>query len=85
MSIVDILFIALAPWGVFVVFAVVANLLIKLARKRRAIAVAFGIFVQMFSPDPYVENTIKMVQVDKRVVKRASNEEQRKNNSSKKA
>jgi len=43
-------------------------LLIKFARKRKGIAIAFGIFVQMFAPDPLVEQTIKMVQVDKRVV-----------------
>ncbi len=58
MTIVDLFYIALAPWLVFVVLAIVANILIKLAKKRRGIAIAFGVFVQMFSPDPLVENTI---------------------------
>lgn len=66
----DILFIMLAPWLVFVVLAIFACLLLKLARKRKGIAFAFGVFVQMFTPDPMVEQTIKMVQVDKRVVKK---------------
>ena len=75
MTIVDLFYIALAPWLVFVVLAIVANILIKLAKKRRGIAIAFGVFVQMFSPDPLVENTIKMVQVEKRVVKKSDDDE----------
>ncbi len=75
MTIVDLFYIALAPWLVFVVLAIVANILIKLAKKRRGIAIAFGVFVQMFSPDPLVENTIKMVQVEKRVVKQSDDDE----------
>jgi hypothetical protein len=71
----EFLYLALAPWLVFVVFAILANLLIKFAKKRRGIAIAFGIFVQMFIPDPKVEQTIKMVQVDKRVVKEVVSDE----------
>jgi hypothetical protein len=61
-------YLILAPWLFFSVFAIIACCLVKFARKRKGIAVAFGIFVQMFAPDPLVEQTIKMVQVDKRVV-----------------
>ena len=75
MTIVDLFYIALAPWLVFVVLAIVANILIKLAKKRRGIAIAFGVFVQMFSPDPLVENTIKMVQVENRIVKKTAEDE----------
>ena len=64
----NLFYLMLAPWLCFVVFAIIACCLIKFARKRKGIAIAFGIFVQMFSPDPLVEQTIKMVQVDKRVV-----------------
>jgi hypothetical protein len=71
----DFLYLALAPWLVFVVFAILANLLIKFAKKRRGIAIAFGIFVQMFMPDPRVEQTIQMVQVDRRVVKEVASDE----------
>jgi len=59
----------LTPWLVFIVLGIIACWLLKLARKRKGIALAFGVFVQMFTPDPMVEQTIKMVQVDKRVVK----------------
>lgn len=71
----NLFYLALAPWLVFVVLGICANFLIKFAKKRRGIAVAFGILVQMFSPDPLVENTIKMVQVDKRIVKEEANDE----------
>jgi len=64
----SLFYLILAPWLFFVVFAIIACWLIKFARKRKGIAIAFGIFVQMFAPDPLVEQTIKMVQVDKRVV-----------------
>ncbi len=63
------LFIVFAPWLTFVVLAMIACCLLKLARKRRGIAFAFGVLVQMFIPDPQVEQTIKTVQVDKRIVK----------------
>jgi uncharacterized membrane protein YgaE (UPF0421/DUF939 family) len=63
------LFIVFAPWLTFVVLAIIACCLFKLARKRRGIAFAFGVLVQMFIPDPQVEQTIKTVQVDKRIVK----------------
>jgi hypothetical protein len=62
----NFIYFALGPWIVFVVFAFIAKLLIGFAKKRRGIAVAFGVFVQMFSPDPFVERTIKAVVVEKR-------------------
>ncbi len=65
----NLFFLVLAPWLAFIMMAIIACWLLKLAKKRRGIAIAFGIFVQMFSPDPMVEQTIKMVQVDKRVIK----------------
>ena len=34
---------------------------INYAKKRKGLAVAFGILVQMVLPDPQVENTIKIV------------------------
>jgi len=70
----NLLFLMLAPWLVFIVLAIIACWLLKLAKKRRGIAIAFGIFIQMFSPDPMVEQTIKMVQVDNRIVKRKEKE-----------
>jgi len=70
----NLLFLMLAPWLVFIVLAIIACWLIKLARKRKGIAFAFGVFVQMFSPDPMVEQTIKMVQVDKQVIKQKEEE-----------
>jgi len=70
----NLLFLLLAPWLVFIVLAIIACWLLKLAKKRRGIAIAFGIFIQMFSPDPMVEQTIKMVQVDNRIVKRKEKE-----------
>ncbi|WP_019026629.1 hypothetical protein [Colwellia piezophila] len=65
----NLFYLMLAPWLFFVVLAITACWLLKLAKKRKGIAFAFGVFVQMFTPDPMVEQTIKMVQVDKRIVK----------------
>ncbi len=73
----NLFFIILAPWLVFVVLAIIACWLLKFARKRKGIAIAFGIFVQMFSPDPMVEQTIKMVQVDKQVIKQKQKEKEK--------
>lgn len=60
------LYIALAPWLVFIVFALLAKVLIGFAKKRRGIAIAFGVFVQMFSPDPFVERTVETFIAEKR-------------------
>lgn len=64
------LYIALAPWLVFIVFALIAKILISFAKKRRGVAIAFGVLVQMFSPDPFVEKTIETFIVEKRQVKK---------------
>ena len=69
----NLFYLMIAPWLFFAVFAIIACWLLKFARKRKGIAIVFGIFVQMFVPDPLVEQTIKMVQVDERVVKRKEN------------
>ena len=63
-------YIVLAPWLVFVMSALIAKLLIRFAKKRRGVAIAFGVLVQMFSPDPYVEKTIETFIVEKREVKK---------------
>ncbi len=54
----------------FIVLALVAILLLKFAKKRRGVAIAFGILVQMFSPDPLVERTIETVIVEKRQIRK---------------
>ncbi len=59
-------YIALAPWLVFVLCALIAKFLMHFAKKRRGIAIVFGIFVQMFMPDPFVERTIETFIVEKR-------------------
>lgn len=63
----NLFYIALAPWLVFCVFAFLARLLIYFAKKHRGIAVAFGVFVQMFLPDPLIEKTVKSVTLEQRV------------------
>lgn len=63
-------YIVLAPWLVFIVFALVAKLLINFAKKRRGVVIAFAVLVQMFSPDPFVEKTIETVMVAKRPEKK---------------
>lgn len=73
------LYIVLAPWLIFVLFAAVAKLLMKSAKKRRGVAFAFGVLVQMFNPDPFIERTIKTVIVEKRCEKKQSEGERQDN------
>jgi len=61
---------ALLPWVIFCVIAVAAIKLVKSAKSKKSLAVCFGVFVQMFSPDPYVERTIEMVTIEKKTVKK---------------
>ena len=69
------LLLALAPWIVFAVLSLLAIILMKFAKKRRGIAIAFAVFVQMFSPDPFVEKTIAMVVSEKRAIKKQQEED----------
>jgi hypothetical protein len=68
-------YLALAPWFVFTGLSIIAVILMKLANKRRGIAIAFAVFVQMFSPDPFVEKTIAMVVSEKRAIKKQQEED----------
>jgi hypothetical protein len=68
-------YLALAPWFFFAGFSIIAAILMKLANKRRGIAIAFAVFVQMFSPDPLVEKTIAMVVSEKRAIKKQQEED----------
>ena len=68
-------YIFLLPWLSFIFFAWCAHKLIRYAHKRKGIAVAFGIFVQMLLPDPQIEKTIETVIIaEKRVNKEQGNE-----------
>jgi len=68
-------YLALAPWFVFTGLSVIAVILMKLANKRRGIAIAFAVLVQMFSPDPFVEKAIAMVVSEKRAIKKQQEED----------
>ncbi len=72
-------YLALAPWFVFVGLSFVAVILMMFAKKRRGIAIAFAVLVQMFSPDPLVEKTIAMVVSEKRNIKKQQGKEDGKN------
>jgi hypothetical protein len=56
----------LLPWLILVISVLVFFKLFGWARKKKTSAVVFGVLVQMFMPDPYVERTIKVVQEDKK-------------------
>ena len=68
-------YLALAPWFVFAGCSFFAVILMKFAKKRRGIAIAFAVFVQMFSPDTLVEKTIAMVVSEKRAIKKQQAED----------
>ena len=58
-------YIVLAPWLVFIVCAILAKLLISFAKKRRGVAMAFAILVQIFSPAPFVDRAGETFIVEK--------------------
>jgi len=67
-------FIFFLPWFIFLFFALCARKLIKYAQKRKGVAVAFGVLVQMLLPDPQIEKTIETVIIaEKRVNKEQDN------------
>lgn len=67
-------YLVLAPWLVFAGLSIIAIVLMKFAKKRRGVAIAFAVLVQMFSPDPLVEKTIAMVVSEKRAIKKQQDE-----------
>ena len=68
-------YLALAPWLVFAVLSLLAVIMMKLAKKRRGIAIAFAVLVQVLLPDPLVEKTITMVVSEKRAIKKQQDED----------
>ena len=62
------------PWLIFLVvgFIVVmaGKLLLSWAKYRRAGAMIFGVLVQMFIPDPYVQRTIEIMVIENKIVKK---------------
>jgi hypothetical protein len=58
------------PWFVFLVFVLFCLKMTDWARKRKAGAIAFGLLVQMFLPDPKVQVTIESVVERKQEVKK---------------
>ncbi|NQY34198.1 MAG: hypothetical protein HRT37_04350 [Alteromonadaceae bacterium] len=71
---IEQLLLVLIPWCIFFILGVVATNLVKSARARKGTAIAICVFVQMFSPDPYVERTIEMVTVEKKAPKKQQDE-----------
>lgn len=68
-------YLALAPWLVFAVLSLLAMIMMKFAKKRRGVAIAFAVLVQMLLPDPLIEKTITMVVCEKREIKKQQEED----------
>ncbi len=68
------IFIIFTPWLSFILLALLAKKLLSSANKRKGVAVAFGVLVQMFLPDPQVEKTIETIIVEKREINTRENE-----------
>jgi hypothetical protein len=51
----------LIPWAMVGGFIFLMSNLTKQARKATKVAIAVGVFVQMFTPDPKVEQTIQLI------------------------
>ncbi|MDC0603557.1 hypothetical protein OAP14_11170 [Aliiglaciecola sp.] len=72
MEIINELVRLFVPYIVFVAILVVFWLLYKSAKRWRGVAFAFGMLVQIFLPDPKVEQTIQMVVEEKRAKKQSA-------------
>jgi hypothetical protein len=67
----------ISPFYFWIILAIVILIFIKLvswAKQKKTGALALGIFIQMFTPDPYAERTIKVVQEDKKETKKQQDE-----------
>ena len=62
------------PWLLFVVFILLCIKLVSWARQRRTSAIAFGVVVQMFIPDPKAQITIEAIAERKQQVKKQQDE-----------
>lgn len=62
--------ILLLPWAVFLGLAIVFAKLVTWAKKRKSGAIALGVVIQMFLPDPQVQKTISHVVEAKQEVKK---------------
>lgn len=69
------------PILVFVLMVLLFSGLYRFAKKRTAVAFAVGVFLQMFLPDPKVQQTIEVVAEKKLPAKKATAEDKDKNNS----
>lgn len=58
------------PWVAFLGLIILFSKLIKWAKTRKNSAVALGVLVQMFLPDPNVQKTIEIVAEAKQEVKK---------------
>ena len=65
------------PLHLWIVLGFIVFILMKLvswAKQKKTGVLALGIFIQMFTPDPYVERTVKVVQEDKKATKKQQDE-----------
>ena len=74
MSDLTAIYAELKPWIIFLIFIWLCLKLVTLARKRKGVALAFGIFAQMFLPDPKVEQTIEAIVQRKEDIKKQQDE-----------
>lgn len=61
---------AVMPWFVLLIFILLSFQMIDWARHRKAGAIAFGLFVQIFLPDPKAQITIEAIVERKQEVKK---------------
>ncbi|MCF2949643.1 hypothetical protein L0668_16090 [Paraglaciecola aquimarina] len=70
METLSVLYEITKPWLMFIGFIYVCLKMIHLAKNRKAGAIAFGLFLQMFIPDPKAQITIEAVVERKQEVKK---------------
>jgi hypothetical protein len=61
MDTLEQLFMLLLPWALFGGLIYIFSKLITSARRGAKVAIAVGVLMQMFTPDPKVEQTIQLI------------------------
>lgn len=66
MDILQEIYLPLILWGAFVCLVLIFVVLFRWAKKQKGAALAVGLFMQMFLPNPTIQQTIECVSESKK-------------------
>ena len=70
----ELIWMVFLPWLVFLILGILIPIcavkLVTWAKKRKRGAIIFGALIQMFLPDPYVQQTLQIITIEEKIVKK---------------